>query len=122
MGIVILNWRDLAHPKAGGAEVYTHEIAREWVNTGNEVTLYCSAVAGLPTEDEQDGVRIIRQGTELTVYRGARQFYDREGTGRVDVVIDEVNTRPFLCPAFVKDVPVVALIHQIAHDAWFHEF
>ncbi len=36
-------------------------------------------------------------------------------------MIDEVNTKPFGCPKWVKDVPVVALIHQIAREIWFHE-
>jgi glycosyltransferase involved in cell wall biosynthesis len=37
------------------------------------------------------------------------------------LVVDEVNTRPFGCPQWVTGVPVVALIHQVAREVWFHE-
>ena len=30
--ILILNWRDVANPQAGGAELFTHEVARRWVS------------------------------------------------------------------------------------------
>jgi|GEM_PF-4102942 len=39
MNILIYNWRDIKNPAAGGAEVFTHENAKRWVEKGNEVTL-----------------------------------------------------------------------------------
>ena len=36
--IVVLNWRDIEHPQAGGAEQYMHQIARRWVAAGAQVT------------------------------------------------------------------------------------
>jgi len=38
--ILLLNFRDLGHPEAGGAEVFTDEIGRRLVEYGNEVTLF----------------------------------------------------------------------------------
>ena len=32
--IVVLNWRDVRHPQAGGAEQYMHQIAARWVEAG----------------------------------------------------------------------------------------
>ena len=32
-----------------------------------------------------------------------------------------MNTRPFLCPRFVRNVPVVAVIHQVAREVWRYE-
>ena len=43
MRILILTWRDLAHPQAGGAEVYTEQVARRWVADGHDVTLFATA-------------------------------------------------------------------------------
>lgn len=40
MRILWLNWKDIRHPEAGGAEVYTHEIAKRLVEKGYEVTLH----------------------------------------------------------------------------------
>jgi len=120
--ILIFNWRDLAHPAAGGAEVYISEVARGWVAEGHEVVLFCSVVPDRPTTEEIDGITVIRRGGRISVYGEARRFYEREAQGKFHLVIDSVNTRPFLCPSFVKDTPVIALIHQVAREVWSYEF
>ena len=119
--ILAYNWRDLAHPRAGGAEVYLQSVAREWVKRGHEVTVFCGAVAGRPAEEFVDGVRILRRGGRIGVYREARRYWRREGDGQYDLVVDCVNTRPFLCPRFVRNVPIVAVIHQVAREVWRYE-
>jgi O-antigen/teichoic acid export membrane protein len=119
--ILAYNWRDLAHPLAGGAEVYLQSVAREWVRSGHEVTIFCAFVAGRPAREVADGVQIIRCGGRLGVYRAARRYWRREGDGQFDLVVDCVNTRPFLCPRFVRNVPTVAVVHQVAREIWRYE-
>jgi glycosyltransferase involved in cell wall biosynthesis/O-antigen/teichoic acid export membrane protein len=119
--ILAYNWRDLEHPRAGGAEVYLQSVAREWVTQGHRVTLFCASVAGKPTDEFVDGLRILRRGGRIGVYRQARRYWRREGNGHYDLVVDGVNTRPFLCPRFVRDVPVVAVVHQVAREIWRYE-
>ena len=121
MRILILNWKDLAHPAAGGAEVFTEEVARVLVRRGHDVTLHAAAVEGQPDEETVDGVRIVRAGGQLGVYRAARRFWSAQPRGAFDVVVDEINTRPFLTPRWVRGTPVVALIHQLAREIWFYE-
>lgn len=121
MRILLFNWRDLAHPRAGGAEVYSYNLARHWVALGHEVTWFTSAVENRPSVEDIDGVTMVRRGGRVEVYRAARRFYEREGVGRFDIVLDVVNTRPFLCPTFVRDVPVAALIFQVCREVWFYE-
>ncbi|GAA3452347.1 glycosyltransferase family 4 protein [Dactylosporangium matsuzakiense] len=121
MRILVCNWKDLRHPRAGGAEVYTHEIARRWVAAGHEVTLCCAAVDGAPSIEDVDGVCVVRRGSRMGVYRAARDYYRGAGSGRFDVVVDEVNTRPFGCPAWAGTTPVVALIHQVCREIWRYE-
>lgn len=122
MRILVYNWRDLKHPLAGGAEVYTDAVAREWVKMGHSVTLFCAAVDGEPErETSQNGYQIIRRGSRHSVYREAKKFWKSEGRGNFDLVIDEVNTRPFFCSSFVKDSAVLVLIFQVAREVWFYE-
>lgn len=121
MRVLILNWKDLAHQHAGGAEVYTEQVARRWVRWGHDVTLFCAAVPGAPAREDVDGVTVIRRGGRLGVYAAARRFVEREAPNHFDVIIDEVNTRPFLTPRYVRGVPVIAFIHQVAREIWFHE-
>ena len=119
--ILILNWRDITHPEAGGAEVYTHNIANEWIKEGHSVTLFCATVHARPSVEDFDGIHVIRRGTRHGVYREAKRFYRREGRGNFDIVVDEVNTRPFGAPKWIDDVPVIALIHQVCREIWYYQ-
>jgi glycosyltransferase involved in cell wall biosynthesis len=119
--ILIFNWKDLAHPGAGGAEVFTERVARVLVGRGHDVTLFAAAVAGRPKRESVDGVSIVRGGGRFGVYRAARRFWSEQQPRAFDVVVDEINTRPFLTPRWVQDTPVVALIHQLAREIWFYE-
>jgi glycosyltransferase involved in cell wall biosynthesis len=119
--ILILNWKDLAHPNAGGAEVYTEHVARHLLGKGHDVTLFASAVRDRPERETVDGLPIVRRGSRYTVYREARKFWREARQAPYDIVIDEINTRPFMAPRFVGDVPVVALMHQLAKEMWRYE-
>jgi len=118
--ILWLNWRDIRNPDAGGAEVFTHEVAKRLVRLGWSVTLFTSAFSHAKPEDEIDGVEIIRKGGRFGVYRKARDYcgkYEED----FDIIIDEINTRPFMTPRFVRARPIIALIHQLAREYWFYE-
>lgn len=121
MRILIFNWKDRANPLAGGAEVFTEGVAQALVARGHEVTLFAAAVAGRPAREDVEGVEIVRAGGRLGVYRKARLFWKGQPSGRFDVVVDEINTRPFLTPGWVRGTPVVALIHQLAREIWSYE-
>ncbi len=120
MRILWLNWKDIKHPEAGGAEVYTHEIAKRLVSNGHELTLFTSYFDGAKRKDEIDGIEIVRNGkivgTFGTVYSYAKKFY-KTHESEFDVVIDEINTKPFMTPKYVHK-PMVALIHQLAVEFW----
>lgn len=118
MRILVLNWRDLAHPSAGGAERYVHEIARRWSFRGHDVVQLGARAPGTAPVEEVDGVRILRRGGRLTVYREATTLM-REGSW--DAVVESVNTRPFFAHRAVPGTPTLALFHQLARDVWFHE-
>jgi glycosyltransferase involved in cell wall biosynthesis len=118
MRILVLTWRDLAHPQAGGAEVYTEQVTRRWAAEGHDVTVFASSVADRPSEEMVDGYRVVRRGGRLTVYREARKWYAANGHGRYDVVIDMVNTVPFRAHQWIKDTPVIAFFHQTAEECW----
>ena len=122
MKILIFNWRDIMNPAAGGAEVFTHENAKRFVEKGNEVTLFTSAFPGCMKEEVIDGIRVIRDGGKYSVYWKAREYYNKYFKGKFDIVVDEINTRPFLAPEFVHNgEKVFALIHQLAREFWFYE-
>jgi glycosyltransferase involved in cell wall biosynthesis len=121
MRILVFNWRDGAHPEAGGAEVYTEEVLARWAADGHSVTLFSAAVAGAPADERSNGIRRIRRGGRLGVYREAKRWYRRQPPRSFDLVIDETNTRPFFCHEWVGAAPVVALFHQTCEEIWQHQ-
>jgi glycosyltransferase involved in cell wall biosynthesis len=121
--ILWFNWRCWLNPDMGGAEVFTREVAKRLVEAGHEVTLFTSEFPNCKREEVLDGVRVVRSGGRYSVYRRAKKYYgerfSREG---YDVVVDEINTRPFFTPKFVNNgEKVVGLIHQLAREYWFYE-
>jgi glycosyltransferase involved in cell wall biosynthesis len=117
--ICVLNWRDLAHPAAGGAEVYTEHVLRRWAAAGHEVTLVASAVDGAPAEEIVEGYRVVRRGSRLGVYGAARRWWQEHGRGQFDVVIDTTNTVPFFAHEWVDDgARVIGLFHQTCEEIW----
>lgn len=120
MRLLILNWRCPLHPRAGGAEYLTHEIAKRLVANGHDVEWFSASFPGAKPQEDLDGVRIIRAGRQWTVHLHAFLRYFRGLRGRFDAVIDEVNTIPFLTPLWA-DVPVFMLIYQLAREVWWYE-
>jgi glycosyltransferase involved in cell wall biosynthesis len=117
--ILFLNWRDVRNPDAGGAEVFTHEVSKRWVENGHEVSLLTSGVPGGQRVETIDGVRIRRMGRLRTGSFHARAQKELARLSGFDVVIDEINTIPFFTPLWRWRLPpVVALIHQLAGDVW----
>lgn len=119
MDILWLNWRDLRHPRAGGAEIYTHEVARRLVSRGHNVTLFVAAVRGAPADDWQDGVRIVRRGNAITTRLLARRWLKRSSS-TFDAVLEEINTLPYGARRW-SGVPTLLLVHQIAREVWWWE-
>jgi glycosyltransferase involved in cell wall biosynthesis len=121
--ILWFNWRCWLNPAMGGAEVFTREVATRWVKDGHDVTLFTSEFPGSKSEEVLDGVRLVRAGGKYSVYRKAKRYYEKVfSKENFDIVIDEVNTKPFFTPKFVNNGErTIALIHQLAREYWFYE-
>jgi glycosyltransferase involved in cell wall biosynthesis len=120
MRILILNWRCPLNPRAGGAEILTHEIARRLVVAGHTVEWFSASFPGAHAREELDGVQIIRAGRQWTVHLSAFRHYRGKLRDRFDLVIDEINTIPFFTPLW-SGIPRLALIFQLARDVWWYE-
>ncbi|MDP9305364.1 MAG: glycosyltransferase family 4 protein [Thermoproteota archaeon] len=118
--ILWFNWRDIKHPDAGGAEIFTHEIMHRLVKKGHDMTLFTALFPNGLKNETIDGVKIIRDGGKYTVYNKARNYYNKCNE-IYDFVIDESNTRPFLTPKFAKEKPILAIYHQLSREGWFYE-
>lgn len=118
MRILILNWRDIKHPLAGGAEISTHEHAKGWIKAGHKVIHLSSEVAGRKSRELIDGIQIVRRGNHYTVHLYAFFYYLRHLRGRIDLAVDEFHFLPFFTPLYVKEKKL-AFIHETAEEVWF---
>jgi glycosyltransferase involved in cell wall biosynthesis/O-antigen/teichoic acid export membrane protein len=115
--IVFVNWRDVRHPDAGGAEVWTHEVTRRWVADGDDVTLLTSRFPGAKRSEVVDGVRVRRVGRLRCGTYHLRVQLELARLRGFDAVVEGVNTLPFFTPLW-RRTPSVALFYQFAADVW----
>ncbi|MCK9895000.1 glycosyltransferase family 4 protein [Frankia sp. AgB32] len=119
--VVFLNWRDRAHPQAGGAELFCQSIAERFAAAGVRVTLLTSRPgeqgqpAALPAESV-GGVDVRRGGGTFGVYPAvlARLASLGRAGHRVDAVVDCQNGIPFFSPLVLPaSTPVVQVLHHV---------
>jgi glycosyltransferase involved in cell wall biosynthesis len=115
--LLLLNWRDPWHPKAGGAEHLTFRVLQRLVPRGWRIEWFSAAYAGAPATDVRDGIRFVRAGSAATVHVRAFVRYARRGD--FDVVVDEINTIPFFTPFYRSCA--IAWFQQLAREVWLYE-
>lgn len=118
MNILVLSWRGMEHPFAGGAEISTHEHAKGWLKKGHSVTVFSSSFKGAERFKNIDGVNYIRAGRQFIDVQVRAFFWYLFGKhSQFDIVIDQFHGLPFFTPLYVR-VKKLAFIHEVAKEAW----
>ncbi len=119
--VLLVNWRDIRNPEAGGAEVHLHEVAVRLVRDGFTCIQHSHQFTGGLAEENIDGVLVRRSGGKFLfnywVWLNLGVWCRRE---RIDIVLDDSNKIPFLLPWFTSR-PVVAQIHHLFGRVLFYE-
>jgi glycosyltransferase involved in cell wall biosynthesis len=118
--ILLINYRDIANPRAGGAEVHAHEIFRRIAGMGHSVHLLCAGFPGAGGGEDIDGVRILRRGREYSFNYHVQWFLARTPDTAYDVVIEDVNKIPVYSPVFTR-TPVMLIIPHLFGTTVFQE-
>lgn len=119
--ILMVSWKDVRHPRHGGAEVYTRIVLEGLVGLGASVTWLAPRVRGQPDEEvTPGGVRLLRRGTAATQPLAVWRHL-RARRGEYDLVIDQINTWPMLTRFMVPRRQGLVLMHQLAADVWPYE-
>lgn len=117
MNILVFSWRDIKHPKAGGAEQVMHEHAKGWVGAGHQVIHFSSKMDGLLKSETIEGVEFARAGYQYLGVQVAGFFYYLKNRKRIDFVVDEFHGVPFFTPLYVRK-PKLVVIQEIAKKVW----
>lgn len=120
MNILILNWRDIKNPEAGGVERHLHEIFKR-IAKHHRVTLISSRYNGCKEVEDIEGIKVIRIGNKFLFNFYAFWYYFKKLRGAdFDVVVDDVSKVPLFTPLFIKK-PLIAIIHHVHGKTLFRE-
>jgi len=120
MKILMLAWRDMKHPKKGGAEIVTDIYLKGLAKKGHDVTLFSATFPNAKEKEEFNGYKIIRKGEEIGVhFKG--MIYAKKNERKFDVIIDQINTIPFFTPLLIRKEKRRAFFHQLCKNVWFYE-
>ena len=115
MRVVVVNWRDLGHRHAGGAETYATRVAHELARRGHDVTYLTARDTGQRARDSDGAVTVRRRGGRWTVYPLALLWLLTRRR-RIDAVVDCQNGIPFFTPLAVGGRRVVQVVHHVHTD------
>ncbi|HUP01624.1 MAG TPA: glycosyltransferase family 4 protein [Gemmatimonadota bacterium] len=122
MRVLVINWQDWTHPRAGGAEQHLKEVFGRLARLGHPVDLLCAAYPGAASEERLEDITVIRRGRRYELFNATvpgiyRRVLHRN---RYDVIVDDLNKVPFFSPLFTHR-PVVALVHHLFGRTVFEE-
>ena len=110
---MILNERDPAHPRAGGAETHVAEIFSRLARRGHTIRQVSAGFRGGEARSTLDGIQIERSGPLPRYYAGIpRRLLRARRDGEFDLVVECLNKVPFYSPLFAG-CPVLALCHHL---------
>lgn len=119
--IGLLNWRDITHPEAGGAELVVHKQAQGLASLGHEVTLFTAEHKDQSRSTHIDGYEIRRAGGKFMSYPMIiESLHDYSKRYGLDVVIEHINGVPYMTPIW-SPVPSVAYVYHLVKRTFFEE-
>ena len=122
MNILLINWRDITHPWAGGAERHVHELAKEWSVKKHRVTLLCGNYKGGLHREVIDGIEILRIAGTYSIFFFAPFYYLLHlSKSNFDSVIEVAHGVPFFTPFFTSRKKIL-IVHHNHEKLWYTEW
>ncbi|MCF6283579.1 MAG: glycosyltransferase family 4 protein [Candidatus Hydrogenedentes bacterium] len=111
--VLLLNWRDLHNPLAGGAELHVWEVFKRLADQGWEVEALCASYPGAADQENIQGIGVTRIAHPALYHLALPRAYKRAAKRfRPQVVIDFMNKLPLYTPLFVKE-PLCCFVHHL---------
>jgi len=107
---VIVAWRDVASPQAGGSELLVDQLAAGLTARGDQVTLLCGGPVATHDYD------VVRSGGPYSQFLRAPFAFARR-LRDCDVVVEVCNGMPFLAPLWSRQ-PSVCMVNHVHSDLW----
>jgi len=121
MKILVINWRDIKNPEAGGAEVHIHEILKR-LPKNFKIDFVSSTFKGCKKIEKIENYTVYRIPNKyLFNFIFPIYWFFKLRKNRYDVVIDDISKIPLGTPLYIKDVPIIGIIHHIHAKTLFTE-
>ncbi|MBN2572522.1 MAG: glycosyltransferase family 4 protein [Ignavibacteriales bacterium] len=121
MKILLVNWRCIKNPEAGGAEYHLHEIFKRVIKSGHSATLVCHWFNGAARQEEIDGIKIIRIGDKFRFKSQFKKYYLKHlAKEDYDLIVDDISKIPMQISTYAKK-PVVGILHHIHGNTLYKE-
>ncbi len=121
MNVLVVNWRDIYNPEAGGAEVHIDEILKRKPGSWN-VDFVSAMFKNSPPEAETPDYKIYRIQNNFFFNFNFKNYYNRVlSKNKYDLIIDDISKIPLAIPGYVKNIPVIAVIHHIHGSSLYSE-
>ncbi len=121
MKILVINYRDIKHPQAGGAEVHLHRIFGKIASWGHEVVLVTTAFKDAPEREVVDDMKVVRFGGDLMFQlQVALRLRSLIREFKPDVIVEDLNKLPFFTPVLNR-IPKFIQIHHLWGSSIFQE-
>lgn len=125
MNVLWLNWRDIKHPWAGGAEVHLHEIVSRLIKKGYEITilssLFSSKYTRLSRREQVNGYDVVRVGGNEKYLYAALRFL-KSCRKDYDVIIEDINKVPIYAPIILGPTKrMLGIVHHLNRRVFFEE-
>jgi len=128
--LLMITWRDIKSPFAGGAEVLTHNILSR-LTEKFEVTVLSSAFPKCLLKEDIDNIHYVRLGNKKLNYIGTYNWriyfsvwkYYRnfiKNNKQFDVTIEQINNVPFFYSLYGNKKTII-LIWQLCKRNWFYQ-
>ena len=111
--LLAINFRDPAHPEAGGAELHLAHILGEAAARGWRVTWLASGFPGAAPEGRHGDIRVVRRGTWWNFNWMVPGVLKREfASPAPDLVVEDVNKVPCFTPWWTP-APVAVIVPHL---------
>jgi glycosyltransferase involved in cell wall biosynthesis len=128
--LLMITWRDIRTPFAGGAEILTHNILKR-ITRDYKVTVLSSAFPGGKHKEKIDNITYLRLGSARKNYIGSynwRIYFavfkywwkNIRGKDDYDVVIEQINNVPFFYSLYSTSNTLL-FMHQLCRKNWFYQ-
>jgi glycosyltransferase involved in cell wall biosynthesis len=120
--LLLVNWQDIEHPQAGGAEIHLHEIFGRMARQGHSVSMLCCGWAGAPSRLTIDGMDVHRVATRPTFMLHAMPYFRRVLADTPwDLILEDINKMPLYTPLWTRRHRTAALVPHLFGGTAFLE-